>query len=514
MADSAIEIRNAVLAHVRKNHPDICRHWFDDIEPIAYHEKTLYLLVDQAVRLKYLKRMCAEPFNTAVQEITGNLLPVKFLDEQEAVKIREKTLKAPANRKRAKKAKKTDSIPDPRLAPPTQNTIDPIASSATNKTSAEAADIDIVPNVINQHSSNGVSKDSAYRDTDLQHPDYEEMFIHPDNTFDNFVVGPDNRLAHAAAKAVADRPGHVYNPYFIHGGVGLGKTHLLQAICQQLMATQPEKQIYYTSCKALLDKFMAAIAEGVAESFRDRFRNVDVLVVDDIHFLTKRMRQGQEEFFHTFNTLHQSGRQIILSSDAAPDVIPDLEERLSSRFGNGLVFEVSTPCFETRVAILHKKARIRGMELPSEVAAHIAEALDANVRRLEGAINNLVIMAGKSDGEITLDMADTAIGEQRPRKDRQAPSIDRIIEVVSQYYNVRVADLLSDIKTHSVTQPRQTCMWLARELTRFSYKEIGGYFGGRDHSTVIHAQRRVEKKRKTDEELARELSYLEKKLSE
>ena len=238
-----------------------------------------------------------------------------------------------------------------------------------------------------------------------------EMLLSPDYTFDTFVVGPDNRLAHAASLAVAQQPGTAYNPFFVHGGVGLGKTHLLQAICQQCMRNNPNMRIYYTSCNTFMNDFLNAVQNGDMSSFRHRFRNYDLLVVDDIHDLSNR-GQSQEEFFHTFNTLYQGGRQVVLSSDAPPNEIPDLEERLTSRFGCGLVANIERPCYETRVAIVHAKAALRSITLPDDVAGYIAARIDSNIREIEGAITKIQTLAQLDGAEITLAMAKKSIGEQ------------------------------------------------------------------------------------------------------
>ena len=216
----------------------------------------------------------------------------------------------------------------------------------------------------------------------------EHMLLGKNHTFDQFVVGPDNRLAHAASLAVAKKPAQAYNPFFIHGGVGLGKTHLLQAICRHSMETHPSMRIYYTSCNGFMNQFLDAVQEGSLSTFRHRFRSYDLLVIDDIHDLSKR-ETSQEEFFHTFNSLYQAGRQIVLSSDAPPNEIPDLEERLISRFNCGLVANIERPCYETRVTILKSKARIKGVALPDDVASYIAAKIDTNIREMEGAITKL-----------------------------------------------------------------------------------------------------------------------------
>lgn len=335
-----------------------------------------------------------------------------------------------------------------------------------------------------------------------------DMLLSPDYTFDSFVVGPDNRLAHAAASAVAQQPGRAYNPFFVHGGVGLGKTHLLQAICQQTMLHNPSMRIYYTSCNAFMNQFLEAVQSGEMSSFRHRFRNYDLLVVDDIHDLSKR-DTSQEEFFHTFNTLYQSGRQVVLSSDAPPNEIPDLEERLTSRFGCGLVANIERPCYETRVAIVKSKAALRSLELPDEVAGYIAARIDTNIREIEGAITKIQTLAMLDGKDIDLALTKRAVGNHSKVNGPTQLTIQDILDTVSGYYGLKLTDLLSKRRHKSVSLPRQIGMYLARKHTRFSLGEIGGYFGGRDHTTVMHAVRSIDGRRTGDHHLDQDIAQLE-----
>lgn len=341
----------------------------------------------------------------------------------------------------------------------------------------------------------------------------DEILLSPDYTFDTFVVGPDNRLAHAAALAVAEQPGRAYNPFFIHGGVGLGKTHLLQAICQTAMRFNPDMRICYISCNSFMNNFMDAVQEGKMRDFRHRFRSYDVLVVDDIHDITNR-GPSQEEFFHTFNALYQSGRQVVLSSDAPPSEIPDLEERLTSRFNSGLVAPIEKPCYETRVAIIKSKAALRGIDVPDEVAGYVAARIDSNIRELEGALTTLQSLAIIDSRPIDLELAKTCIGGKivvEPGA-QVSVSVQSILDTVSGFFGLRVGDLLSKRRQRSIALPRQIGMYLARRHTRFSLGEIGGYFGGRDHTTVMHAIRTIDGKRVKDASLDRDLVRLEEAL--
>jgi chromosomal replication initiator protein len=338
----------------------------------------------------------------------------------------------------------------------------------------------------------------------------DSLVINPDYDFSSFVVGPGNRYTHAAAVAVANSPGTSYNPLFIHGRVGLGKTHLLQAICLRVKEQNPDAVIQYLACEAFVAHYTEAIRTGQMSEFRHMFRDVDVLVIDDIHFLAARER-SQEEFFHTFNTLYQAHKQIVLSSDAKPQDIPDLEERLVSRFQWGVVTQIEPPDYETRVAILKTKARQRGLDMPDDVANHIAARVENNIRELEGAITKLQLHSAVEGRPIDLSVARAALGEPAAAVSG-GPTIQAIIEVVTEFYSVRLTDLQSKRRQRSIALPRQVCMYLARNLTRHSLEEIGGYFGGRDHTTVMHAVRTVGERREESAEFNLVVQTLESKI--
>jgi len=339
----------------------------------------------------------------------------------------------------------------------------------------------------------------------------QPLILNPDYAFDNFVVGPCNRLPHAASLAVSDNPGKAYNPLFIHGGVGLGKTHLLQAVCQNVLARAPDARILYLSCDSFINQFISAVQNGDMNQFRYRYRHVDVLVIDDIHFLRGHERT-QEEFFHTFNTLYQGNKQIILSADAPPSEIPELEERLVSRFNWGLVARIEKPCYETRMAILQKKARLRGMEIPDDVICYVASKVENNTRELEGAVTKIQGMAMLQEGRIDMELAKAALGETGTPEQKRI-TIQQIIEEVVKYYNVKTSDLQSKKRHKSIAFPRQVCMFLARKFTRYSLEEIGGYFGGRDHTTVLHAVRTVDRHMKAQPDITEQVQHIQNQLS-
>ena len=320
--------------------------------------------------------------------------------------------------------------------------------------------------------------------------------LHPKYTFDQFVVGPCNRFAWAAAVGTAEAPGTAYNPFFLHGSVGLGKTHLLQSLCFSLLSRNPKTRILYLSCETFVNHFISALERADLTKFRTKYRSVDVLVVDDIHLLANKERT-QEEFFHTFNALHQSGKQIVLSSDSPPRDIPTLQERLVSRFKWGLVTEVEPPCFETRMAILKRKSRERGRELTDEIASLLAERIDSNIRELEGAVTKLLGFAGVSGLPISADLAREALRDLFHSR-RGQPSMEDILTLVTEHFGVKLSDLQSKKRTNAIAYPRQVAMFLARQITRHSLEGIGGYFGGRDHSTVIYAVEKIQQQYEQD----------------
>lgn len=333
-----------------------------------------------------------------------------------------------------------------------------------------------------------------------------DTILHREYTFSNFVVGQSNRFAHAAAVAVADMPAKNYNPFFLHGSVGLGKTHLLQAICYEILHRNPHTNILYLSCESFINQFIEALENGDLQSFRQKYRNVDVLLVDDIQLLANKDRT-QEEFFHTFNTLYNLGHQIVLSSDAPPREIPTLQERLVSRFKMGLVVEIAPPDFETRVNILKTKSRLRGHDLPTDVAHYMAHNIQTNIRELEGAVVRLLGYADLEQKELSLSLAHQVVAESSGKRSLVV-TIHDIISVVTKHFNVKLSDLQSKRRNQSLTFPRQLCMYMARQYTNHSLEEIGGYFGGRDHTTVLYAADKIKTILITDTKLAEILRHL------
>jgi chromosomal replication initiator protein len=306
----------------------------------------------------------------------------------------------------------------------------------------------------------------------------------PRYTFDTFVIGGSNQFAQAACKAVATQPGKHYNPLFLYGGVGLGKTHLANAIGHETVERQPQARIAYLSAETFMTQLINALRRDRMDDFKGTFRKIDVLILDDVQFLANRERT-QEEFFHTFNALHEARRQIVLTSDKIPKDIAGLEERLRNRFEWGLIADIQPPDMETRVAILEKKAELEGLDLPHDVAIFLASQIDSNVRELEGSLTRLSAIASLSKTPISVEFARTALKDLL--RDRRAITIEAIQASVCDYYSIRIGDLLSQKRTRNIAGPRQAAMYLARKLTTFSFPAIGERFGNRDHSTVIHA---------------------------
>ncbi len=316
------------------------------------------------------------------------------------------------------------------------------------------------------------------------------LHLSPKYTFDTFVIGSGNRFAHAAAMAVAEAPARAYNPLFIYGGVGLGKTHLLQAIGHYVVHRKQLHRVAYISSEKFTNELINSIRDDRTLEFRTKYRNVDVLLIDDIQFLAGKERT-QEEFFHTFNTLHEASRQIIISSDRPPKEIPTLEDRLRSRFEWGLIADIQPPDVETRIAILRKKAETDGIEVPDEVAEFIAQRIQSNIRELEGALVRVVAYANLTRSTITVDLASEILKELLPISPARPITIPAIQKAVAAHFGIRVEEMRAKRRTKGVAFPRQVAMYMARELTDSSLPRIGEEFGGRDHTTVMHACDRV-----------------------
>lgn len=330
--------------------------------------------------------------------------------------------------------------------------------------------------------------------------------LNPTFVFESFVVGKSNQLAEAAAKQVAENPGGAYNPLFLYGGVGLGKTHLMHAIGNQILANKQGAKVVYLHSERFVADMVKALQSNAINEFKRFYRSVDALLIDDIQFFAGKER-SQEEFFHTFNALLEGQQQIILTSDRYPKEINGIEERLKSRFGSGLTVAVEPPELETRVAILMSKAEQTGMSLPHEVAFFIAKRIRSNVRELEGALKRVLANAKFTGSDITLEFVQEALRDVLALQDKLV-SIDNILRTTAEYYKTKVADLLSKRRNRSIARPRQVAMALCKELTNHSLPEIGDAFGGRDHTTVLHACRTIKAFRSTDPDIAEDYSNL------
>ena len=336
--------------------------------------------------------------------------------------------------------------------------------------------------------------------------------LNPKYTFDSFVIGNSNRFAHAAALAVAEVPAKVYNPFFIYGGVGLGKTHLMHAIGHRIMQIHPESKVLYISSEKFTNDFINAIMSGHPDSFRNRYRSIDVLLIDDIQFLAKK-EQTQEEFFHTFNALHEANKQIIISSDRPPKDIPTLEDRLRSRFEWGLTTDIQSPDLETRIAILRKKALLENILMPNDVIVYISSRIDNNIRELEGAFNRVNAYSFLNRSPISIELAMEALKDLFPKEKANQVTPLKIQEAVALHFKIKIDDLNSKRRTRNVTIPRQLAMYLCRELTDLSLPKIGELFGGRDHTTVIHAYEKVNRERQEDSRLAGLIAEISSKIN-
>ena len=345
-------------------------------------------------------------------------------------------------------------------------------------------------------------KEVADLNSDSTDLNYRVLYpnLNPKYTFDTFVIGNSNRFAHAACVAVAESPAKAYNPLFLYGGVGLGKTHLMHAIGHHIVSQKKDSKVVYVSSEKFTNELINSIKDDKNEEFRNKYRNVDVLLIDDIQFIAGKERT-QEEFFHTFNTHHEANKQIIISSDRPPKDIPTLEDRLRSRFEMGLITDIQAPDFETRIAILRKKAQLERIDVPNEVMSYIAKNIKSNIRELEGALTRVVAYSSLSNRVISFDLATEALKDIITTSKNEEINVLRIKEKVSSVFNLKMEDFNSKKRTRSIAYPRQIAMYLTRELTDLSLPKIGEEFGGRDHTTVIHAHDKVSKDIEESEEI-------------
>ncbi len=407
--------------------------WFAGLEPLALADGIFYVKVSDSFTLSILSGRYQSLIDNALHMVSGQPTKVKFvLNESDVPQNSSKTVN--------KKDIQSDN-------------------NQSHQTDSQAAEI-------------------TYRNN-----------LNPKYSFDKFVIGENNRFAHAACVAVSEAPSERYNPLFIYGGVGLGKTHLMQAIGNYILEYTPNKKVVYISCETFINEFIEAIQNKDNNAFRNRYRSVDILLIDDIQFLAGK-DGTQEEFFHTFNALHEENKQIVISSDRPPKEIPNLAERLRSRFEMGLITDISAPNFETRMAILRKKAEAEPEYIPDEVLSFIADHIHSNIRELEGALTTVIAYSKLHGNKLTLDVAREALRDLFTTKQHEI-NADYIKEITAKYFNVTVAEINGKKRTKNITLPRQVAMYLCREMTNMSLPKIGEEFGGRDHSTVIHACSRI-----------------------
>lgn len=329
--------------------------------------------------------------------------------------------------------------------------------------------------------------------------------------FESFIVGKSNELAHAACMAVAQKPGKVYNPLFIYGGVGLGKTHLLQAVGQQLLKDAPGVRVLYVTCERFTNEFIHAVRNGRAKEFKDVYRNVDCILIDDIQFITGK-EGTQEEFFHTFNALHQANKQIVLTSDRPPKAIPALEHRLLSRFEWGMIADIAMPDLETRLAILEAKCAERNVELTKEILSYIATTIQNNIRELEGALNRVLAYHELNASTPTLDSTKNILSSLTTQVARRSITPKQVLATVATFYDITLDDLVGQSRKKELVFPRQIVMYLLREEAQFSFPSIGHELGGRDHTTAMHACTKIGKEVEMNEKLRQELHLIRQRL--
>lgn len=343
----------------------------------------------------------------------------------------------------------------------------------------------------------------------------ERAGLNPKYTFDTFVVGNNNKFAHAASLAVAESPGKMYNPLFIHGGAGLGKTHLMHSIAHFVLNQNPEKKVLYVTSETFTNELIDAIRNGnntAMTKFREKYRNVDVLLIDDIQFIIGK-EATQEEFFHTFNDLHGNKKQIIISSDKPPKDIVTLEARLRSRFEWGLIADISSPDFETRMAILHKKEENDGYNIDNEVIKYIAMHIKSNIRELEGALNKLVALSNLEKREITVELAEEALKDIVSPDEKKEVTPALIVNTVAEHFHVSVDDIRSNKRNNEIVVPRQIAMYLCNTMTSVGLKKIGSEIGGRDHSTVLHGSKKISDEMKSSDDMRKTIEILQKKIN-
>ena len=360
------------------------------------------------------------------------------------------------------------------------------------------------------------SSEPKEKSTITRDPQNIATSLNPRYTFDTFVVGSNNQLAHAASLAVAESPAEVYNPLFIYGGVGLGKTHLMHSVAHYVLNNNPSAKVLYVTSEVFTNELIEAIRNrsdtSSIQEFRKKYRNIDILLIDDIQFIIGK-ESTQEEFFHTFNALHESKKQIIISSDKPPKEFETLEERLRSRFEWGLQVDIQSPDYETRMAILRKKGELEGYTIDDEVLKYIATNVKSNIREIEGALTKVVAVSRLKNIEVNVVLAEEVLKDLISSDVKKSITVESITEIVAEHFNITASDIVSTKKSRNIAHPRQICMYLCRELTEISLKDIGSKLGNRDHSTILHGCNKIADDLKTDSSLQSVIDVLKKKIN-
>jgi len=446
--------------------------WIKSTIPLSITDSFIEIGAPSQFTKEWIETRYLSTIQQTVEKVMGKPVPVKLVN----LNIKEQT-----------PVESETQIPLPPQSRPVGT-----KQEVEEKSEASAEKINIIPN----HTDSGQLTLSN---------------LNPKYKFDNFVIGNSNRFAHAASLAVAEVPAKVYNPFFMYGGVGLGKTHLMHAIGHTILKNNPKMRVLYISSEKFTNELINSIRDGNPESFRQKYRTIDVLLVDDIQFLSKK-EHTQEEFFHTFNTLHEANKQIIISSDRPPKDIPTLEDRLRSRFEWGLITDIQPPDLETRIAILRKKALLENMEVPNDVMVFIASRIDNNIRELEGALIRVMAYASLTGYPVDMSLATEALKDLFPDGKPRQINAKLIQEVVATHYKLKLDELLAKKRSRNVVVPRQIAMYLCREMTENSLPLIGELFGGRDHTTVIHAYDKISRERGEDNQLNQTIKELIKKI--
>jgi chromosomal replication initiator protein len=448
----------------------ICAKWIKPLKPIAIDDDILVLAAPNELFQQWVNERYKPIISDAVLDTTGKKIAINIDVRQDLFK------------------------PAPKV-----NDAETDTTSAMQK--ALLADDKPVP------------KKSEEKKHELPEPisPGDNSTLNPKYTFDTFVTGKSNQFAHAVAMAVAASPGGKNNPFFMYGGVGLGKTHLMHAIGNQILANNPTMRVLYVSSEKFTNELINSIRDNHPETFRQKYRNIDVLMVDDIQFISGK-QSTQEEFFHTFNTLRDANKQIILSSDRPPKDVSDIEERLRSRFAGGIIGDIQAPDLETRIAILRKKSQLDNLEVPNEAIAYIATRIDSNIRELEGALTRVMVYSSLTKQAVTTDLVHEALKNVFDEDNKRAVTVELIQGVVADYYKITADDLKAKKRSNDIAYPRQVAMYLCRELTDTSLPQIAKLFNKKDHTTVIHAHKKIAQDKSKNVSLARELKEIQERL--